>query len=364
MTPDHSCCAGNSLLAAERSGASVQPCAPGARLFACTLKSEDVPMITKRTVISAFVLLLWLPAFLPKAEVHAWGSATHAYIADHIGESRGLMNSNEMYGAMAADLFNSVLGSGTGIASLYELTHDQPEKLWLKARRGMEWPVAFGLVSHNDLWGADFTAHHEGQTFGETEGYVIAKARLLAPFVKEQLERVLAGKYSEATLDAASLELAHGFVELAVDLLVKDIDPAIGQKILYAATFRTSQFPALLVKAYSQDVAQALRISQLDAAKIIIARELQFKSLMTIYGKILMQKTADSTSLLAQLLPRLARDALGVHGIQVAQSAEVTGLLNTVLQEAMLLCTPDFAGELYATIDFVHQQMDLHGIVY
>ena len=39
--------------------------------------------------------------------------------------------------------------------------------------------LAYGFVSHNNLWGVDSTAHHAGRTVGLTEGYVIAKAKAL-----------------------------------------------------------------------------------------------------------------------------------------------------------------------------------------
>ena len=35
-----------------------------------------------------------------------WGSAVHAYIADHLGKKAPLLNLNEVYGAMAPDVFN------------------------------------------------------------------------------------------------------------------------------------------------------------------------------------------------------------------------------------------------------------------
>ena len=41
-------------------------------------------------------------------------------------------------------------------------------------------PVAFGFMTHNDVWGADSTAHHDGKTtYSQGTGYVIAKAQEL-----------------------------------------------------------------------------------------------------------------------------------------------------------------------------------------
>jgi len=52
-------------------------------------------------------------------------------------------------------------------------------KVWDSSRCGLQRSLAYGFLSHNDVWGADYTAHHKACTTGLNEGYVITKARWL-----------------------------------------------------------------------------------------------------------------------------------------------------------------------------------------
>ena len=48
---------------------------------------------------------------------------------------------------------------------------------------------AFGFISHNEKWGADYTAHKNGRT--TKKGYVITKSSLLEPKVMFHLQAAL-----------------------------------------------------------------------------------------------------------------------------------------------------------------------------
>ncbi|MCL4477241.1 MAG: hypothetical protein M1508_13645 [Nitrospirae bacterium] len=95
---------------------------------------------------------------------------------------------------MAAKLLtSSTICSICRIGDLYIATHYDFLKVWDASRNEVERSLAYGFVSHNDMWGADFTAHHSGRTYGQTEGYVIAKAEILdfPPFLLTFLRLII-----------------------------------------------------------------------------------------------------------------------------------------------------------------------------
>ena len=133
------------------------------------------------TMLTALVLILGLGA----SQAWAWGSATHTYIDDRLNrQGPGQKNLGEMYGGVAPDLFNYLFAPYQPY--LYGQTHDDFLKVWEAAgprQSSVKRALAYGFVSHNDLWGADVTAHHNGITFGQGQGYVIAKAQAMKPYL-------------------------------------------------------------------------------------------------------------------------------------------------------------------------------------
>ena len=104
--------------------------------------------------------VLLLTSLLIAPDASPWGSAVHAYIDDHLGANRPVRNANEMYGGMAPDVFNYLFDHPDQLQFLYAQTHNNFMRLWEVAHRRLGRSVAFGFVSHNDVWGADSTAHH------------------------------------------------------------------------------------------------------------------------------------------------------------------------------------------------------------
>ena len=182
------------------------------------------------------------------SSVFSWGSATHAYIGNKIGAKGGLKDFDEMYGSLAPDVFNYTFASY--YPYLYEQTHYTTFNLKGVADEKLQKALAYGYFSHNGLWGADFTAHHSGITYGQGQGYVIAKATELTLQVGPLLES------QGITLTApVLLEVCHNFVEASVDILVTRLNPNIGQKLVQAGLFRTRAFPAMLIDVYAQGLA-------------------------------------------------------------------------------------------------------------
>jgi hypothetical protein len=306
----------------------------------------------KKICSSLGAILLSLIFFSSTA--FAWGSATHAYIDDQLMKRKGLKNLNEIYGGMAPDIFN-YLFEVPFQKDLYMQTHYQFLKVWDQAKTGTAKALAYGFVSHNDLWGADSTAHHAGRTFGLTEGYVIAKAKELS---------TLAPLPSELGIPSdAALELYHNFVESGVDLLVKRLDPAIGDKMISSALRRSREFPYLLVRAYGADLAPYFGSSG-EAAKAITSAEMEFRKTTILYGQALMQDEGLALNLVSEQMAGLAEKFLGAYGIPAPPKEQAIQLIAFYITVAMTLCEQDFAQEIAETQSHVSQQMSFSGISY
>lgn len=287
-----------------------------------------------------------------------WGSATHAYIDGQLGK-RAIFDLQERYGGMGPDLFNFMFTNPVVGSYLYGQTHVEFMKVWDAAHRPAEKALAFGFVSHNDVWGADMTAHHDGLTFGQGEGYVIAKAAILTDMLKTIPEFAALG-----LPDPVVMEIAHNFVEYGTDILLKRADPLIGQKVIVAAVFRSPDFPRLLIKAYGEGLAATAGISARQAAQLIAATEMDFRRMIISYGQALTTDEATSRQLLAEQLAAFATAFLQAYGIVLPEGADLVPLAELGISQAMLLCAPDFAGELAATVDEVRQELKAHDIGY
>ena len=123
--------------------------------------------------------IICLGLTLSSSEAFSWGFATHAYIDDHLGKKGIRNNLNEIYGGVMPDLFNTLFDYPEYLDFLPVQTHLKSMKVWKASRGEVEKSLAFGFVSHNDRWGADFTAHHACQTCGQPFGYAYAKANVL-----------------------------------------------------------------------------------------------------------------------------------------------------------------------------------------
>jgi len=303
--------------------------------------------------------LLFLAMGFFSSEAFPWGFATHAYINDHLGKTKKNQNADEIYGGVAPDTFNYLFNFPNYLGFLSDQTHAGFMRLWNVSNQGLGKSLAYGFASHNDLWGADSTAHHSGLTFGQGAGYVIAKAALLAEILKQVPEYAALGLPDEATL-----EISHELVEDGIDLLVKGIDPSIGQKLSSSAMSRTSNFPVLLVKTYARDLSQFAGISRQEASKFITAAEKEFRKSIVLYGQALMQDEATAIQLISEGTAEVAAVFLEANGITPPPSEEIVPLIGFAIAQSIILCADDFEAEIGATIDFVNQNLQTHGISY
>jgi len=299
--------------------------------------------------------VLLLTSLLIAPEASPWGSAVHAYIDDHLGTNRPVRNANEMYGGMAPDVFNYLFDHPDRLQFLYAQSHNNFMRLWEVAHRRLGRSVAFGFVSHNDVWGADSTAHHQCTQCNAPYGYVIAKAQWMVKYASLSILGIS---------DEVALEVHHNIVESAVDLLIRRQDPHVGQRITAAALLRSPDFPALLVDAYARDFSRHFDLTRSGAAKTIAAAEMNFRRMMLQYGQILMQDDETAMQLVAEQLADQATTYLSSFGVILPASLDVVELAKRLLGYAMSLCEPDYTQEIQGTIDAVDHALHTHGIRY
>jgi hypothetical protein len=310
----------------------------------------------KKQFVLLGVVLLMLVSF--STEAFSWSAATHAYIEDQLGRKRGLYNVSEIYGGMVPDVFNYLFDHPTYLGYLYNETHNEFLKVWNVSRWGLERPLAYGFVGHNDAWGADFTAHHLCQTCGTGEGYAISKAKELLTIAPLPPELGIP--------DEVAIEIFHEIVENAVDILVsKKTDPLIGNKIVSSAILRSPQLPLLLVKAYAKDFSSYAGISYPEAARFITSTEKELRKNLILYGQVLMQDEATAIQLISEQTADIAASFLALYGIQLPISKEeIIQMVTGYTTYAISICEKDYQHEIAATIHFVDRQLRSHGISY
>lgn len=296
-----------------------------------------------------------------------WGWAVHTYIDDQYNTKWGLRNGNQVYGGLAPDVFNFRYDVPAYREYLFYQTHNNFMKVWDAAQSIPGKALAFGFVSHNEVWGADFTAHRSGITFGQKGtitghpdegGYVIAKAYILKGML-EQIPQFNALQLPEPV----ALDVAHELVERGVDILMKRIDPMIGAKMSAAALPPNPNLPLLMEKAYAGEFAAQFGISDADALRFFASSERQFRQMMVLYGQALMQDDATAILLNAEQLEEIAKQFLAAYGLPpLPGDIDIKPLLQYGIYQAMEICAGDFAPEVFATSAFVDQQLDSHGI--
>jgi hypothetical protein len=286
-----------------------------------------------------------------------WGWAVHTYIDDQFSTKWAMRNGNQVYGGLAPDLFNFRFDTPEYRSYLFYQTHNNFMKVWDVAKSTPSKALAFGFVSHNEVWGVDSTAHRSGITFGQGEGYVIAKAKVLKGFLDPVLQN--AGLQLP---DPVVLEVSHELVERGVDILMKNMDAMIGAKMAAAALPPNPNFPLLIEKSYAKELASQFGIRDVDAKKFITSSEKQFRQMMVLYGQALMKDDATAIFLNAEQLEEVAKMFLAAYGLPLPDALDIKPLLQFGIMQAMLICSEDFAGEVLATFHFVEQQLATHGI--
>lgn len=316
-------------------------------------------MREKIYLIACLVLLLLIPA-----SVFAWGYATHVYFADHLGKSWGYWNLQEMYGAMAPDMFNAIFGTPY-YDYLRSQTHEQFHKVASHAKTTGLKAFAYGFTSHNDIWGADFTAHHDGRTTPGL-GYVSVQLEALKPAFQDSIEQILLdNQIDPEQAKALAIEyapaVAHVATELAVDILIKRNEAtSIGKKMVQAAQLRSPLVPGLLVAAYASDFAQEFNLNIVAASSIVIGAEKAFQEFTTFYGHVFTKKEPEIIRLISDYSANLAE--LFLKTVKKLEISVPSSRAANLLRLAIAQVEPNYAAEIAATLEYLENEMPLHPI--
>lgn len=302
----------------------------------------------RRVVVPLFALLGLFSAVIVPA--HAWGSGTHAFIADRLGGAPlQPLDAQELYGAMAPDLFQTDIALNSD-PLLFSYTQGAPGHegfmaIWNAARGPLAHAFAWGWVGHNEVWGEDSTAHGNG--------YVIEKATLLSGAFEQmgvwaQVESELG--FPLATED--KILFCHLAVEYAGDIAIRQADPILGEKIMAAATLRSNSVPALLVAAMAG-----------ANPNDVVRMEDRFRRYMMVYGGAMMQDDDFATRFMALDMTRFVVLYLQYKGVPDVES------LRPMLQQLSLLAITesfgligDYMGEIEITIAEVRAELAAHGV--
>lgn len=324
---------------------------------------ENVSRKGVTALVSIFLLLAMMPA-----AAFAWGDATHAYIS---GELKARSVFKEMWGSLGPDIFNFIFDPALCPTWLADQTHgrdDDPDsfmKVWDAASRTTEKALAYGFVSHNEVWGADYTAHIRRLTPGMAIGYINEKALMLleTPVDPAQPFPTFEQVFTDIGLNPdQQLAVAHVIAEYAIDIVLSnDVDPMLGLKLQVSAHSKRKNFPALLVEAYAENYAEVCPgIDYPTAVSIITGAEAEYRRNMIAYGRILSKPEPMAVELVAGQIVSLAQAFLG-EDVTIPEGAEeivVSGIYNS-----MVICS-DYLTEITETIDFVRDNLNAHDVTY
>jgi len=294
------------------------------------------------------------------ANVLAWGTATHIYLAKELGNKWGTDNLQEMYGSALADMPNLMLGSPYKNI-LFNQTHYDFAKLVTAADAPTEKALAYGFASHNEKTGADLTAHISA-VLAQDDGYVTAKAKLMEKTFGGAINAFFEANnipHTDQLINDLALTFAHLEVEAAIDLFIsQNEDRQVGDEMYLAAEFRDENTPALLAKAFANDLAKRANITYAKAAKIINEAEKQFRQYSLIYGSALAM--ADNVDIVSQKISQIASAVLAAaYDIKITVPPE---MIKIGLLGAMDLVKNDYAQELSATLVSVNAALMNHGV--
>lgn len=254
----------------------------------------------------ALVLLL-LMSSIPAL---AWGPGGHAAIAIGVADQMSVTPSRDylllqmVYGASAPDLAwmaNEPLASALGAATHLDPGYQEPwdrAAWWSQVQRSFAW----GWLTHNEAWGADYYAHIVNPLTDASPGYVEDQAAALS------------------ALTGVPADTCHYYVEVAVDLLLDQQRPALGlgELLAKAAASRDPQVASLLVRCYADVPGSGLLR--------VLAFEAAHRTYLATYGAALaLPAGADDAALAAAMA--------ALYGLTLQQSAACLAAAKELCQQ-------------------------------
>jgi hypothetical protein len=275
-----------------------------------------------------------------------------------------------MYGSVLVDGFNLVLNEQGQF--IYDKLHHDPMAMRAAARSCEQRAAAFGFVSHNDNWGADWTAHHHAMTLSDG-GYAVIKGQQLAATIQPVLYQILRNAnpavpepLAEGLSTSLAPELGHDLSETAVDLMIKRRDdPAIGARMLLAARCRSSSIPVLLCDAYAPILATTFQIPMEEARGFLTAVEADYRNQTIQYGEWFLLPESRTIHALAQMNAATAEGYLEYFAALNGFPTDVTvtpSAAETFIRAAINAVQGDYRHELNATLTYLCRQMQHRGI--
>ena len=249
------------------------------------------------------IAILWIPSHL-----RAFSQATHLYIADHAFQDSGHKN-DLYYGSIAPDI-DFFVRQASKWPTAFDDTHHRFVDLRSFAGGPEQAAFAGGWLTHNeeDPWGADHIAHID-------PGYVVSKAE---------------------GLSGVPSEFAHLAIEVAVDVLLKNEDPELGDKLLGALQRHSSKDRALLTEVFVSEQQATDRLT-------LILAEMSFRQIMVSYARALSLQDPEDKNALAKWGVMLAKR---LYRVEVSSD-----LLLRILEDAIELCKDDYKKTVDAVIE-------------
>ena len=290
--------------------------------------------------------------FLAPGVAAPWGWATHTYLVSQLGVNE----LDAMYGALLPDL-GQVMDP-----TVNDYMHDQTTLRFSKlVGKGFALDldeIAWGFATHNERWGADYTAHNP------LTGYTTLKVPVLvtttglqATFLSLLLANGIPAAHAEAIAAEFAPVLAHEAIEYAVDLQVRDQQaPNSGILIYSAAVARAGSVPELLVRTYATNFAARFQLTIPEAGALLVAGEAAWQAFTKQYGGLLAAYPTDQISVLLaqQGSVRLSNYIYGLTGVQLVVDPAI---LLDVLQHAFTLTAPDYLQALQETTRLLQWNM-------
>ncbi len=293
---------------------------------------------------SKLPILLVFVFLVPAA--FAWGPATHVYITKQV-QNENLELKNQMYGAVAPDV-NQVISSDQ-LSPFFFATHYDFMKVWDTAKNGTtaQKSLAYGFVTHNESWGADYTAHISSRTLNPNTGYVIQKANVLCMVMTQQLTAAGMGAYA----GLLTTDNCHFVLEYGIDLMIRQQNPEVAHWLAGASLHRSGQMPDLLAAAYSGYGPQF--------AGAFIPADEGWRKNVHYYASLLGLPMDEAVPQVAAYLADVAlKQGILPESVppQLAQQ-----LIELALIDSRAVCA-DYQAELNATVPYVQQQLVAHSI--
>jgi hypothetical protein len=289
----------------------------------------------------------------------AWERGTHAFIAEQVRKGGGPNTVAAMYASTCPDCFNYMF---TGQGALYrdyfyEVSHFQAGSVWDAAKTGHEKNAARGFASHNNVWGADKTAHAGSLTLLPNEGYVITKAKMVDGYLKQTVPAYAALMQNAPEV---GLEICHSIVEAAGELILKNADPTLGPLLLSIAQKPCPEVPAVMVRAFADGLAAfsagtAMPMNTAQAAAFILGAEAEWRQGMIAYGYLMQADDATFKANIVEQFKALAAGFLGGLGIELPAPEILQALIEGAFDLALYFCQADYMNEVLATAEMVRK---------